>query len=238
MAKFGALMACGILDAGGRNMCVALTSRSGFLRMGAVVGLCVWCHHWYWHPLLHFFSLALTPTAVIGVNKDLKIPPSFKLKCDARPSLFAYPEPLKEEVEEKKERVETAVLSITSKAKAKAALKEKEAGPESAKESMQVEKEEGEDKQEPEPESFEVSNPCRVTYSQQSFMSFVENQRYRPVRKDLDPRRNLGVLVLTDSMSGEPDEELRDIKAPPSIGEDGPEPEPPEPFEWVPPEYR
>ena len=261
MAKFGALMACGILDAGGRNMCVALTSRSGFLRMGAVVGLCVWCHHWYWHPLLHFFSLALTPTAVIGVNKDLKIPPSFKLKCDARPSLFAYPEPLKEEVEEKKERVETAVLSITSKAKAKAALKEKEAGSESAQESMQVEKdeakkateakkekgeekegeekkEEGEDKQEPEPECFEVSNPCRVTYSQQSFMSFVENQRYRPVRKDLDPRRNLGVLVLTDSMSGEPDDELRDIKAPPSIGEDGPEPEPPEPFEWVPPEYR
>ena len=138
----------------------------------------------------------------------MKIPPSFKLKCDARPSLFAYPEPLKEEVEEKKERVETAVLSITSKAKAKAALKEKEAGPESAKESMQVEKDEakkateaekenGEEKegeeggrrrqkQEPEPECFEVSNPCRVTYSQQSFMSFVENQRYRPVRKDLD----------------------------------------------------
>merc|ERR1711991_995434 len=93
-------------------------------------------------------------------------------------------------------------------------------------------KEEGEDKQEPEPESFEVSNPCRVTYSQQSFMSFVENQRYRPVRKDLDPRRNLGVLVLTDSMNGEPDEDLRDIKAPPTIGEDGPEPEAPEPFEW------
>ena len=263
MAKFGALMACGILDAGGRNMCVALTSRSGFLRMGAVVGLCVWCHHWYWHPLLHFFSLTLTPTAVIGVNKDLKIPSSFKLKCDARPSLFAYPEPLTEKVEEKKERVETAVLSITSKAKAKAAKKEKEASGGSTEEAMEVEKddvekntgdgkekgetkedeekkkeEEEKKKKEPEPESFEVSNPCRVTYSQQSFMSFVENQRYRPVRKDLDPRRNLGVLVLTDSLDGEPDEDLRDIKAPPTIGEDGPEPEAPEPFEWVPPQYR
>ena len=190
----------------------------------------------------------------------MKIPPSFKLKCDARPSLFAYPEPLKEKVEEKKERVETAVLSITSKAKAKAALKEKKLirktprnlckwkrtrqkkrlrpKKENGEEKGEEKKEEGEDKQEPEPECFEVNNPCRVTYSQQSFMSFVENQRYRPVRKDLDPRRNLGVLVLTDSMSGEPDEELRDIKAPPSIGEDGPEPEPPEPFEWVPPEYR
>ena len=101
MAKFGALLAAGILDAGGRNMCVALTSRSGFLRMGAVVGLCVWCHHWYWHPLLHFFSLTLAPTAVIGVNKELKIPGSFKLKCDAKPSLFAYPEPLEEKKEEK-----------------------------------------------------------------------------------------------------------------------------------------
>merc|ERR1711988_1497967 len=139
MAKFGALMACGILDAGGRNMCVALTSRSGFLRMGAVVGLCVWCHHWYWHPLLHFFSLTLTPTAVIGVNKDLKIPSSFKLKCDARPSLFAYPEPLTEVVEEKKERVETAVLSITSKAKAKAAKKEKQAADTTTDEATEVE---------------------------------------------------------------------------------------------------
>ena len=184
------------------------------------------------------------------MNKDLKIPSSFKLKCDARPSLFAYPEPLTEKVEEKKERVETAVLSITSKAKAKAAKKEKEASGGSTEEAMEVEKddvekntgdgkekgetkedeekkkeEEEKKKKEPEPESFEVSNPCRVTYSQQSFMSFVENQRYRPVRKDLDPRRNLGVLVLTDSLDGEPDEDLRDIKAPPTIGEDGPEPE-------------
>merc|ERR1711968_216895 len=140
MAKFGALIASGILDAGGRNMCVALTSRSGFLRMGAVVGLCVWCHHWYWHPLLHFFSLTLTPTAVIGVNKDLKIPSSFKLKCDARPSLFAYPDPLTEVVEEKKERVETAVLSITSKAKAKAAKKEKKTDGTAEDEGMEVDK--------------------------------------------------------------------------------------------------
>jgi 26S proteasome regulatory subunit N2 len=257
MAKFGALIAAGILDAGGRNMCVALTSRSGFLRMGAVVGLCVWCHHWYWHPLLHFFSLTLAPTAVIGVNKEMKIPGSFKLKCDAKPSLFAYPDPLEEEKEEKKERVATAVLSITSKAKAKAAKKKKDEGgeamdvdedkkkeEEAAKKKKDEEEEEKKKKEEaekakvPEPSTFELSNPCRVTYAQQSCMSFIPDQRYRPVRRDLNANRNLGVLVLTDSLPGEKDEDLRDIKAPPTIGEDGPEPEAPEPFEWVPPEYR
>lgn len=74
LAKVGAVLAAGILDAGGRNMCVALTSRTGFLRRGAVVGMMVWLNHWYWSPLLNFFSLALTPTAIIGVNKNMKIP--------------------------------------------------------------------------------------------------------------------------------------------------------------------
>jgi 26S proteasome regulatory subunit N2 len=253
MAKFGALIAAGILDAGGRNMCVALSSRSGFLRMGAVVGLCVWCHHWYWHPLLHFFSLTLTPTAVIGVNKELKIPGSFKIKCNAKPSLFAYPEPLKEVVEEKKERVTTAILSITSKAKAKEAKKKKDDGVEMEVDPSQepgspkadateatesAQKDEEKSVKVPEPDSFELNNPCRVTYSQQSCMSFILDQRYRPVRKGLSAQSNLGVLVLTDSSPGEDDDDLRDIKAPPMIGDDGPEPDPPEPFEWIPPEFR
>ena len=80
IAKFGAVVAAGILDAGGRNMCVALTSRTGFLRRGAVVGMMVWLNHWFWHPLLNFFSLALTPTAIIGVNKDMKMPEKFTLQ--------------------------------------------------------------------------------------------------------------------------------------------------------------
>ena len=41
LAKVGAVLSAGILDAGGRNMCVALTSRTGFLRRGAVVGMMV-----------------------------------------------------------------------------------------------------------------------------------------------------------------------------------------------------
>ena len=105
-------------------------------------------------------------------------------------------------------------------------------------ERIKKEKEEAEKAKVPEPNSFELNNPCRVTYSQQPYMSFIPDQRYRPVRRDLNANRNLGVLVLTDSLPGEEDEDLRDVKAPPTIGEDGPEPEAPEPFEWIPPEYR
>ena len=114
VAKFGAVVGAGILDAGGRNMCVALTSRTGFLRRGAVVGMMVWLNHWYWHPLLNFFSMALTPTAIIGVNKDMKMPEKFTLNCLSKPSLFAYPKALEEAKEEVKERVKTAVLSTTA----------------------------------------------------------------------------------------------------------------------------
>lgn len=163
--------------------------------------------------------------------------------------LFAYPEPLKEVVEEKKERVATAVLSITSKAKAKEAKKKKGTSgemdvdpPKEPKddktESSKEEKEKEEAANTPEPDSFDLSNPCRVTYSQQSFISIISDQRYRPVRKDFSAQSNLGVLLLTDSTPTEDDKDLRDIKAPPMIGDDGPEPDPPEPFEWIPPEYR
>ena len=86
VAKFGATLAAGILDAGGRNMCVALTSRTGFLRQGAVVGMMCWLHYWYWYPLLQFFSLTLAPTAIIGVTKDMKIANKFKLNCSTKVS--------------------------------------------------------------------------------------------------------------------------------------------------------
>lgn len=88
VAKFGATLAAGILDAGGRNMCVALTSRTGFLRQGAVVGMMCWLHYWYWYPLLQFFSLALAPTAIIGVTKDMKIANKFKMTCSTKVGFF------------------------------------------------------------------------------------------------------------------------------------------------------
>lgn len=123
MSKSGAILACGIIDAGGRNLLASMHSRSGFMKMGGVVGLVMWLQYWYWYPLMHFLSLAMSPTAVIGLNKDFDLPTGFSMTCNARPSLFAYPA-AEEKKEETKEKVVTAILSTTAKNRARVARKE------------------------------------------------------------------------------------------------------------------
>lgn len=73
MAKFGAALSQGIIDAGGRNVTVSLQNKSGSANMPAVVGMALFTQFWYWFPLAHLLSLAFTPTALIGVNKDLQV---------------------------------------------------------------------------------------------------------------------------------------------------------------------
>jgi len=130
MCKFGACVASGIIDAGGRNVTIAPRSVSGHINTNAVVGLAVFTQYWYWHPLAHFLCLSFTPTAIIGLNKDLKMP-VFKFKSNAKPSLFAYPPEVKPPVTKAPQKMRTAELSITKKAKARANRKEqsKEAQP-------------------------------------------------------------------------------------------------------------
>lgn len=48
MCRMGAIMAAGILDAGGRNATVGLRARSGYFRRTSVVGLTVFTQYWYW----------------------------------------------------------------------------------------------------------------------------------------------------------------------------------------------
>ena len=112
----------GIIDAGGRNVTVSLQSRTGHTNLPAVVGMLVFTQFWYWFPLAHFISLTFTPTALIGLNSDLKMP-KIEYRSGAKPSLYGYPAPLEEKKEKEREKVLTAVLSITAKAK----KKEKEA---------------------------------------------------------------------------------------------------------------
>jgi len=118
LAKFGAIIASGIIDAGGRNVTITLASRAGHSNLAAIVGMAVFTQYWYWYPYLHFISLAFTSTAIIGLNKDLKMP-KFQYKCNARPSLFAYPPPVKQEVKVAPTKVAAAVLSTAAKAKSR-----------------------------------------------------------------------------------------------------------------------
>ncbi|CAM9505548.1 unnamed protein product, partial [Discosporangium mesarthrocarpum] len=270
MTKMGAIMASGILEAGGRNVTISMQSRAGFTKMSSVVGLVVWCQYWYWYPLMHFLPLAFTPTTHVGLNKDFKMPNNYSATCSARPSQFAYPKKLEEKKEEKKERVTTVTLSTTAKAKAREARKElskkqeeeegagsgagagavagmdvdedgEKGGVEESKEGGTEGKEvatgavKGEvaaskaAKKEVEPISFKITNPGRVTPSQETYIQFDMDQRYVPVRRTGKP---VGIIMLIDKTPSEP-EDVAPVE-PPSFDSGEEEAEPPQPFEWTP----
>ncbi|VDK28163.1 unnamed protein product [Anisakis simplex] len=72
ITKLGAILAQGIIDAGGRNVTISLHNRSGHSDMQSVVGTFVFLQYWYWHSLAHFASLAFKPTCLIGLNANLE----------------------------------------------------------------------------------------------------------------------------------------------------------------------
>jgi len=124
MTKFGAALALGILDAGGRNCTIGLQTQTGNLNMAGVVGMAVFTQYWYWFPFTHFLSLSFAPTSIIGLDHDLEMP-SIKFHCATRPSLFDYPPEQEVKVEEGPALVTTAILSTTAQAKRRAQKKER-----------------------------------------------------------------------------------------------------------------
>lgn len=73
MAKFGAILAQGIIDAGGRNVTVSLSSRTGHVWLQGAVGMLLFSHYWYWFPMSLCLGLAFQPTCVVAVNKQLEV---------------------------------------------------------------------------------------------------------------------------------------------------------------------
>jgi len=225
MARMGAIMAAGILDAGGRNATLGLRSESGYFRRTAVVGLALFLQYWYWYPLSYTLSLALHPTALIGVDATLAAPKDFEARCNCRPSTFAYPPSVATGDKKAKAKLPTAVLSTTARAKARAAVKKDIASAAAAASGMNDAMETDEKKQdakgeeeenavvekkekeksarESEPTSFILENPARVVHSQRRFVVFDPEQRWQPVR----PAPS-GFVVLRNAAPNQPVEYL------------------------------
>lgn len=207
MCRMGAIMAAGILDAGGRNLTMGCRSPSGYLRRASVVGLALFTQYWYWYPLSYFLSLAFQPAALIGLNENLD-QPKFEILCSSRKSLFAYPNPLIEEVSERAgKKIPTAVLSTTGRAKERAKKKEqdkkstKDAGPSTA--PMDVDPKQSSPKttkKTPEPDTHTIENPARVIPQQEPYITFPANTRWVPIKSNA----RSGILILKDTKPGEP----------------------------------
>ncbi|KAK4482545.1 hypothetical protein RD792_009705 [Penstemon davidsonii] len=254
MSKMGAILASGILDAGGRNVSIKLLSKTKHDKITAVVGLAVFSQFWYWYPLIYFVSLAFSPTALIGLNNDLKVP-KFEFLSHAKPSLFEYPKPTTVPTTTSAVKLPTAVLSTSVRAKARANKKEAEKAPEKPEPSSGKGKASDKDgdsvqidiaadkKGEPEP-SFEIlTNPARVVPAQEKFIKFLEGSRYVPVKsapsgfvllKDLRPNEP-EVLSLTEAPSssagGSATGQQQGSASAMAVDE---EPAPPQPFEYTP----
>lgn len=236
LAKFGATLAQGIIDAGGRNVTISLeNTNTNTLNVKAIVGLAVFVQSWFWYPFAHFLSLSFAPTAIIGVNEDLKVP-SFELNVHSKPEYFQYPPKVEEAKEKQPDKITKAVLSTTAKAKARA--KKQQAKKDDEPEAMEVDekkpKEEKDDKkddkskddkeekeEEEEPTSFEpvtvrysktpykISNLSRVLPAEATFVSFVKDDRFTPIRKF---KGSGGIIVLKDTRPGEPVEFIKTVR--------------------------
>lgn len=224
LAKFGACVAQGIMNAGGRNVTIQLENTDmGTLDAKAVVGLAMFSQFWYWFPLTHFLSLSFAPTSVIGVRgSDLSIP-KFEFICHTRPGLFDYPPMFEESTDKEVEKVATAVLSTTAKAKARAKKTKKEKDVDEDKDKKHVKIEQPKDKKEIEPESkdeeeykikytakpYKIENASRVLPQQLKYVAFNKDERFVPVRKF---KGSNGIIVLVDKTPDEPAEVIKTVR--------------------------
>ncbi|KAI9501991.1 proteasome regulatory particle base subunit [Coemansia spiralis] len=116
VSRFGAALSQGIIDAGGRNVTIGLTTSDGQLNAPACAGMLLFIQFWYWFPLAHFLTLSFKPTALIAINKELQAP-NIETTCLSRKALYGYPPEIEQHVAQAPAKVATAVLSTTAKAR-------------------------------------------------------------------------------------------------------------------------
>ncbi|PXF44863.1 26S proteasome non-ATPase regulatory subunit 1-like [Gracilariopsis chorda] len=222
ITRFGAVVAAGIADSGGRNGTVALASANGHPRMTAIVGLAMFTQFWYWFPFVHFIGLTIKPSALICLNKDVKMP-KMKVQSNISEDVYAYvpsgpPEKTKEVASAPK-----AILSVTAKSlareKRRAAARKKDGksgskGTDTADKAavktgdkkgskkkddakMDEDKASKEEKAKIAPYTV-LENPCRVLPAQEKYISWdvtgESEQRYEPIISG----RVSGIVMVRD----------------------------------------
>ncbi|KAJ1857159.1 proteasome regulatory particle base subunit [Coemansia sp. RSA 1822] len=243
VSKFGAAIAQGIIDAGGRNVTIGLTTNDGQLNAPACAGMLVFTQFWYWFPLAHFLSLSFTPTALIAINKNLKAP-NLDVSCVSRKALYAYPPNVEQPVVQAPTKIATAVLSTTKARRGgkkmgvadepMSARSTEDAEPvrESA-ESMDVDEVDTKGVQKKArkagSDTFAVSNIARLLPFQEKHMKWPAGSRYVPVKHG----RISGVLVVKDTMPEEPEDLVQSMLPDDLVGEEeSVDAAMPEPFEY------
>ena len=232
--KFGCIVSQGILDAGGRNCTIAL-HKNGHTIARSIVGLFVFTQHWYWFSYVLMMPLALHPTCVIGLNKDLAMP-QYSFTSNANPARFGFPKSVQlEKKEAKAAGVAKAVLSTTKKTGKKAkkagepqsptspkAAGDVEAKMAEAAAAAEAEKKEAEAAEAAAATSEVLKNPARVTLRQLGVIAHDLDPRYTPLKPN-----PFGVCMLVDA---KPSDKEEIVAIDPNAKEN--EVKPPEPFPW------
>ncbi|KAK2198375.1 bifunctional Kelch-type beta propeller/Calcineurin-like phosphoesterase domain [Babesia duncani] len=236
MARFGAIIGMGLMDAGGQNCISSLYTRRGNLRAEAIVGFCMFAQYWYWHPFIHIIGLTLQPTCFIAVNHELKVPKTLILECDAPAHRYGYVERYANlNLESKRENKVTAVLSVSAKRDAwRTHHRTPKRAPPSTKmdDTVKMDEDLPDDHLPGDPQTHQsedmgnepcrLENPCRVVVAQVAACRLDPNGRYVAAIAD----RNNGIVVVHDRFPNEPMEYMEQCARP------KPEAPPFTPFEW------
>ncbi|KAH7828360.1 putative 26S proteasome regulatory subunit N2 [Monocercomonoides exilis] len=213
LARFGAMIGIGVMNAGGRNCALRLFTAEHTPRLGAIAGMALFSQFWFWHPFLLFLSYALNPTALIGVDTRMRIP-SYPFACSVVPDKFGYPPKREREKEKAKEKKKAVELSVTKKKSAMMTPDEKKIKEEKEKEEKEKEEKEKEEKEKEEREKKEaeeaknipdpihpglyiLDNPTRVVPLQQRYIVFPSNE-------PSEPKSEMDEAELTPSSSSVP----------------------------------